>query len=228
MKSKFTFLLTLVFILFNCSRNMTGPSSGPGLNIVSAVQLGHPLQKAFFIDEQHGWALTDSSGIYRTTDGGSTWEYSSFDVKTRLTDMSFVSSATGWVCGFDTTVLHTTDGGRTWTRQMVRDIGDSIIHHIKFSTESDGWLVTTMGSLFGTTDGGVTWNLMMRSEPPGIRYFNMWGSRGIAEQHNGIMRRTEDGWQSWTTLKMPAEQIGQTFFINPDEGWLMQTFPPYS
>ena len=228
MKHAIFFVNLGLIVMFSCSRNMTGPTSGPALDIISIVQLDHSLRKIAFIDEQHGWALTDSAGMYRTTDGGGNWELFPFGVDARIWDMSFVSRNVGWVCGYDTTVLHTNDGGRTWTRQVVANAADSIFQHVDFINERDGWLITSWGDVYGTTNGGTRWELLSQLQIGGLSFVKMWGQQGIVAQHSGSVLKTNNGGRSWLLVSVPDEIAGQTFFVSPDDGWIFQSAAPFS
>ncbi len=221
-------MLSICVFVLSCTRNMTGPDAGPALDIRSIVQLDHPLRKIFFIDSQHGWAMCDSGGVYRTSNGGGTWDYVAVGAETKLLDFDFVNSSLGWMCGFDATMLHTADGGRTWTRHVVADAVDSIFQHVDFINERDGWMFTSWGDVYGTTNGGGRWELLSQLQVGGLFFVKMWGQQGIAAQHMGSIMRTKDGGRSWSALHTPESIVGQAFFITPDYGWIIQTLAPFT
>lgn len=228
MKRLIFFVLSTCLFIMSCGRDLTGPSSGPALGIISEIQLEHSLGKILFVDAQHGWAMTDSSGVFRTTDGGDSWEFFPSSIRTRYLDMSFVNSSTGWICGFDMTLQKTTDGGRTWSRHMIANTADSIFQHVDFINEREGWLFTSLGDVYGTTDGGKNWQLQSRLQIGGLSFVKMWGRRGIVSQHTGSVLETKDGGLSWSSLTTPNGIVGQAFFISPDDGWIIQTVAPYT
>lgn len=87
-------------------------------------------KRAQFIDEKHGWAMSDHS-LYRTTDGGNTWEGLPQEPETdaRFTAFFFVDASRGWLTavkhlfsdsyflGHSSVIMVTDDGGRSWKTQ---------------------------------------------------------------------------------------------------------------
>ena len=78
-------------------------------------------EDAFFVTPFVGWVV-GASKIYKTTNGGSTWQEQQ-DTSLGYRSVGFADSLRGWVgtlSGDSTKILFsTTDGGVTWTRQGV-------------------------------------------------------------------------------------------------------------
>ena len=87
----------------------------------------------YFLDSNHGWVVAaDSSNpssgtLYRTQDGGSTWQSSA--VSFLMGTMDFINASNGWMmadlgvgAGSDAVaVFLTTDGGQTWKQTYIND-----------------------------------------------------------------------------------------------------------
>ncbi len=118
----------------------------------------------------------DPGTVYRTTDGGATWEELYSNANQIFYQLHMVNEQVGWILGDTVTgnvlLLKTTDGGATWTdysdRIPIDDIGNYGygITAITFnSTGQTGFLAGAAGVssiiykslLFYTTDGGETW-----------------------------------------------------------------------
>ena len=158
---------------------------------------GPPFQfrQAQFINETHGWAMTGHS-IYRTTDGGKSWERLPHEPEkdARFTAFSFVDESHGWLAivkedfaehygvGISSVIITTDDGGRSWNLQA--SFEDEIqINDIRFLNEREGLAVGYKGldnrpdrcELFvlSTSDGGKDWNNI--SGPANAALKNQWG-----------------------------------------------------
>jgi photosystem II stability/assembly factor-like uncharacterized protein len=92
---------------------------------------------SFFLDQDHAWIQVpdmgkypNSGALYRTTDGGLTWE--SFIVPFSEGDLTFIDAENGWMlaglgigAGSNAVaVFQTTDGGATWEQTYTNDPND--------------------------------------------------------------------------------------------------------
>ena len=164
-----------------------------------------------FRDADHGWAAylswqdalpTDAYTIWRTTDGGNTWETSAAINMADIamegifpTGFFFLNSQTGWFRASlgggmhktYPTIYRTTDGGRTWARMMDHYTDFELLSFEKtgmvFSDSSYGWVTRdSRGVEWGayvqvTEDGGATWRSIALPEPadaPGLYEGGGW------------------------------------------------------
>jgi photosystem II stability/assembly factor-like uncharacterized protein len=132
------------------------------------------VQAATFLNEAHGWLVSAPSAaqpsftLWRTTDGGLSWQAAPFAaggetlLDARAVSLDFISPIEGWLAfklpgsaNFNLGVLyHTADGGLTWEELSLPGGGS-----IDFITQNHGWtLAGPQGDqLFQTQDGGRTW-----------------------------------------------------------------------
>jgi photosystem II stability/assembly factor-like uncharacterized protein len=216
---KYIIIVLCCLCVISCEHNLNGPSWA-ALNIADLIQLDHSLQRIVISDAHNGWALTDSSGVYHTINGGANWTLQSVGAGTRLMDMSFVNSTSGWMCGFDATLWRTRDSGQTWQRLTINQPSDSVFQHVEFTDEQRGWLITAWGTVYRTVDGGLSWSLSSSERRPGISFFRMWGSHGVMAQALGPILRTGDGGESWQVLNTPMQYNSAVYFVDPNRGWL--------
>jgi photosystem II stability/assembly factor-like uncharacterized protein len=162
-----------------------------------------------FVDRRHGWVSPGeySPYLWRTGDGGTTWEPESVGnnwwcihpAKIAFADTLHGWLVSGWVwdgvpirCSGD--IFATTDGGRSWTRQ------DSSRgwFGVWAATPRQSWTVGWYGWAGRTTDGGVTW-LIQQITPDktlyGITFYDTL--QGWACGDIGTIVHTTDGGITW-------------------------------
>ena len=137
-----------------------------------------------------GWAGGVTSGglaVFRTTDGGRTWDESRTRTPskaTQLEDLFFINPRRGWlivdytlredVNGSGSYVLATVDGGKTWARSAVQAIAAEPAFWVRFLSETLGFIFVDRRtdqakasavdqpapSLVYTSDGGSRWDVV--------------------------------------------------------------------
>ncbi|MES2788755.1 MAG: YCF48-related protein [Planctomycetota bacterium] len=122
-----------------------------------------------FVKTQCGWAVGDHGVIWKTADGGMTWDLQRSGVKCALRSACFLTDRVGWVAGGESlpyahqgvgVLLATTDGGTTWQPVGGTDLPE--LQRIKFFTLTHGVAVGEPNSrcssgVMYTSDGGKTW-----------------------------------------------------------------------
>lgn len=73
-------------------------------------------------DADNAWVVTDSDGIYRTTDGGITWTHQPLEhTNSYLLSLCVLDTQVAWASGHNSSqgvIHHTADGGVTWNKQF--------------------------------------------------------------------------------------------------------------
>ena len=105
-----------------------------------------------FVDGRLGWAVGSGGSIYRTLNGGSSWQPQTSSVTNDLLDVKFLDALEGWAVGDDGVVLHTTDGGRHW--QNERSPTPHALERIFFIDRNHGWAVGFGGTIISYTSNG--------------------------------------------------------------------------
>jgi photosystem II stability/assembly factor-like uncharacterized protein len=70
-----------------------------------------------FSTPSNAWAVGTQGGVFRSRDGGITWDRQSVGTQADLNGVVFADGQEGWIFGLLGTILHTTNGGATWKPQ---------------------------------------------------------------------------------------------------------------
>ena len=207
-----------------------GPDASPG-----------GMLSAFFLDDSNGWAGGGSGELYRTTDGGSHWQYEGGQDATGgdalITGLAFASPLVGWATVVDegspsdghpySFVVATTDGGVTWQPQGAapKNVG---LEAICAPDESHAWAVGDEGTILALKDGVWKKQTSRGREQDGLTSVCFVGDRcGWAVGPEGFtIYRTTNGGVTWSRRRLPGQSNGgleSIVFLSARRGWLLAT-----
>jgi photosystem II stability/assembly factor-like uncharacterized protein len=175
-----------------------------------------------FVSESAGyllgtkWMEPDPVLLYRTSDGGRTWQDvsgSRASVLSSIITIAFVNEQTGWAGGG--VIMKTSDGGETWETQRE----STTVRKFFFIDEQCGFAAGgTM--ILKTVDGGITWTDVSPNDERvvdlrGIYFFDEnsgwvigFGNEvtdGSRVYMNSVILQTEDSGASWTLREFSYE-----------------------
>ncbi len=160
--------------------------------------------------------------MFRTTDGGLTWQESRLPAPGEVDDLVFVDALHGWATGRDTggvnnVVFATVDGGVTWqAREFPQAEDPKALDAASFVDADHGWVLAGYyeedQSLLRTADGGVTWGSV--TVPPGWLNDVAFVSPDVGWAIGDGVYMTTDGGDTWT-------DVGVGIDGGLDEGALM-------
>ena len=217
---------------------------------------GKSLKGVHFVDENRGWIVTyntltptksgNAGYIYRTTDGGETWEVQ-FETEAALFNLHFIDKQTGWVVGDRRSVFATIDGGNRWDF-VTRDtnerhkksygqpdyLGNEPLHtftlyDIDFVDAQNGWIVGDLGVILHTSSGGKE---KWKHQRGGPRFHNsadavLLGVDFVSKQigwavgENGTILHTRNGGVTWESQSSPSHLLVGVCATSPDEGYVV-------
>jgi len=144
-------------------RGSTNPQEGWEI-IKRKGYMNTSLPAIAFINPLKGWigGSTLLGGvIFRTSDGGATWEKDRCKFSGTIHSIYFVDNMYGWAAGggLKSVILHTCDGGATWAKQKC-SLMATRFKSVYFTDRNNGWAaggdITGM-KIVNTRDGGHTW-----------------------------------------------------------------------
>jgi photosystem II stability/assembly factor-like uncharacterized protein len=186
------------------------------------------LRDVYFKDALTGVMCTDAAGIFKSTDGGVTWNFIEIPHYNNgypdLLKESFIGNI-GWIVGracdngLGNLVFRTTNFGTSW--DTIGRVPYPYPHDnycVFFSSLNTGWCGGSYGHIFKTTNGGYNW---LEQVVPNQRFrISMWfynDSIGWAVGGGGeILHTTTSG--QYVDVKKISEKI-------PDESKLYQNYP---
>ena len=187
-----------------------------------------------FTDESVGWIINDWHGqwggydyIYKTTDGGSTWNLklqipSGPPLPIFLNKLKFVNQNYGVVVGGGNRtkghIYRTTDGGETWDEKVFPELWE--FRNVFLIDEAYWTVVGDDGRIYNTTDSGENWVQQYtgtNNSIKGVHFVNELVGWAVGD--NGTILHTNNGGVSFIeeeqTGKMPKEFLLSQNFPNP-------------
>ena len=98
-----------------------------------------------FVGNRLGWVVGSEGNIFRTINGGRTWQQQNSGVVTDLFDVKFVDALEGWAVGAEGTIIYTNDGGLHWT--LEKSGTEHPLERIFFASRKHGWAVGFGGTV---------------------------------------------------------------------------------
>jgi photosystem II stability/assembly factor-like uncharacterized protein len=167
---------------------------------------------------RNGDSIIADSVIYRTTDGGNTWERQGAPTKQELIHLDFANEKLGWIVGSGGTILRTDDGGDTWRAQESRT--NATLYHVDFRGEKRGWAVGERGTIVRTTDGGQTWSIVPNRVTATLLSVQfMDDDNGWIVGRGGIILRSGDGGLTWVHQESTVKQNLYGLYVDKKNGW---------
>lgn len=175
------------------------------------------VNRLLFTNRRTAWMIADYKSLYRSTDGGKTWE-KRLTADSNLEDIVFVGDS-GWLVGWHGIIYSTNNRGNSWVLQPTAM--DIELRQVAFINYSHGWAVGPSG-LLTTVDGGKTWNdgtlptLSLRS----VDFLDRTHGWAIDANQKWTLVGTDDGGVTWQRVTNVTQTgLEHVFFANSNQGW---------
>lgn len=195
----------------------TLPSNGGGAGRINVIRFD-PTNTSIM------YAGTASGGVWKTTDGGTTWApisdniavLSIADIAIDPSNPNNIYIATGdgygyamgtsgdfWGGLYSAGILHSTDGGATWNTTGLSYAQSSVViiqRLVMDPSNSNTLLAGTKTALLRSIDGGATWSQVLGVRIYDIEY-NTSNSSTVYAAGNGNIYKSTDGGATWSSIK---------------------------
>jgi len=199
------------------------------------------LESVFFLSGQSsdvGWVTDDNGHIYRTTDGGESWNDSGNTVQSRkIFSSHFFNANVGFIVGESKdgdSSLHKSENASSANPSWIQKSIDGLsrdVYKIRFLDSNNGWLVGAKGNVFQTQDGGTSWFPRLSDSKESMRDLHIFNSTSVivcrdARNHALVTYKTTDSGGSWDKVEVPVfypvsgESLIGISFIDDDTGYL--------
>ena len=168
-------LFIVVIISVGCESDGNGPTGTTSDGRWEQVQLNVdtlPLENFYsvsFLDENTGWIVGDAGDIFKTSDGGKTWNLVYRDENIWLFDVYPIDTNLIWAVGmhgsypYQAAIVNSVDGGLNWITTYTGN--NAQFRSVKFIDALNGFIVGGSwpnggidSAMMRTIDGGVTWD----------------------------------------------------------------------
>lgn len=120
-------------------------------------------QACYFINSNTGWIVSSPMAVFKTTNGGLTFDSSYIDGSFNYA-IHFRNENEGLVCGESAQMYRTTNGGKNWIK-IIMPLGNQAPNFNDFSfinSETGFVMGETNTKLFRTTNFGISWDSVAR------------------------------------------------------------------
>ena len=204
--------------------------NGENWNVqVSPVNLIPDHKTYSFVDSAFGWALRNAASIYKTTNGGITWNVLNIPNNFfRVNGICFINRFVGWISGEQNGAIHTimksTNGGINWTiisspmyePEQILMVNDNRGFYIPISSSA--------GDRIGyTTNGGYNWSYQnIGNGMPVSKLYFLDSLRGWANGLVDYVSYTSNGGVNWNINLNSIGNTSSMFFVDSLNGWITQ------
>ena len=163
------------------------------------------------------FAILNDARIYKTTNGGASWDtvpvISRYEVRT----LFFVNNNTG-IAGTQNKIMRTVNGGSSWDSvHTISQIGNPF-YHSEFFDNENGYIKSNWEILY-TTNQGINWTQSYTTHNIFLKNINEGLGKGGSNNYNFLYRTTNKG-ENWTAITTGfRDDLWDVTFINSHTGF---------
>ncbi len=173
-----------------------------------------------FVNSYHGWLGGENGFIMTTKDGGNTWENQTSGIRTTIQALDFYNAQVGIAISKENHIFVTENGGITW--RSLENTDCKLLWDVMICDSNNAWALGCMGRFYRIDIPGDNWTLVSELSLSLFSLAMINHTHGWATGSNGVIVRTQDGWQTWEQQKSDVLQpFYGIFFWNEQKGWVV-------
>nr|WP_294858585.1 YCF48-related protein [uncultured Fluviicola sp.] len=196
-------------------------TDGENWNEIVVDTMNNIFEEINFLNDTVGIVLVTGSMVWKTTDGGQTWDTIFANPNFYLGALQFVDENTMIAVGQDPgygNLIVSHDGGLSWTEPQ--GTAGLWLTDVYFTSNLVGYIVGQNGVFKTTIDGGLTWQTSSVPNPSFPSVYFTSASTGFVHGDQGACFRTTDGGNTWVNMSVLANRnYSQMYFIDSLHGW---------
>jgi photosystem II stability/assembly factor-like uncharacterized protein len=208
------------------------------LNYFPLIDTETAIRGLWFSDSSTGVKL--QSYIYKTEDGGVSWQPSFDEIYTNFKAISVLDKNRWFAVGekrieenrqsvYYPLIISTKDSGKTWQSIWLNNLPtknkklNSCLMGVDFVNNKSGWTISNKGEILTTGDGGISWKFKTHLIDERI----FFGLVALKEKHiiaygeNGLLYETIDGGNKWNKLNSPVNEYIYKLKYKNGRIWLL-------
>jgi photosystem II stability/assembly factor-like uncharacterized protein len=178
------------------------------------------LYTVLFTDDLTGYVSGSLNGtIYKTVDGGASWNAISIDTIGTFYDMYFIDQQTGVIVGSSKKIFKTTDEGNTWELKTSDSSSLYSVSYYPNTYYAVGGIPTVIDK---SNDGGEVWTPV--TPPTADLLKGVWFSTanlGWICGENGAIYKTSDAGATWISQVQPSNNFESIQFFGANYGYVV-------
>lgn len=182
---------------------------------------GQCYESVYFLNKNTGWIGGSNFYIYKTTNGGLSFD-SSYIFWYHKNDIYFRDSLEGLICGDASGLFKTTNSGLTWYQIQLPNggVAGSLLK-LNIIENKYVWVVGTDNLVFHSTDFGSSWDSIGRVVGSDIVYCSFFSSMntGWAGGSYGRLFKSTNGGYNWINQNLATAYQRAIVFIDDYTGW---------
>lgn len=196
--------------------------SGVSWSLAKTV-LGPGLVHFEFISPTEGFAFGNHSSVYKTIDGGTTWNEIASDGSTNNEDIVALSCTDATTClasiASGSKILRTSNGGTTWSAVTP---STSAVFGVGYTSATHALAVGNAGITVVTEDSGATWTAVNSSAPGKFDSLHVdTPTSALLMGAAGALARSQDSGATWKPLTtLSADFILDAAFPTAKRGYV--------